>query len=167
MAELLTVKEVAEIASVTTQAIYQRLKKDLKPYVEYDNGRTALNPDVLKVLNKENIASATRGSDATTELLQNTIESLMDQLATKDAQIAAFQEEIIKQNGHSREQSDKLIALVEQVNDLQKNNQILLKSEQDRATLSAQNSHVQADQGERRGWFERVFGGEGKRSTGR
>ena len=159
MAELLTVKEVAEVASVTTQAIYQRLKKDLKPYVEYENGRAALNPDVLKILNKENIASATRGMAATTELLQKTIDSLMEQLATKDAQIASFQEEIVKQNGHSREQSDKLIALVEQVNDLQKNNQILLKAAQDHVVLAPQNLHGRMG---KPGWFSRLFAGDGK-----
>lgn len=152
--DLLTIKDAAEIANVTTQAIYQRLKKDLKPYVRAQNGRKMLTADVVKVLNKEPSSfGGERAMSQSSELLRSTMDVLMEQLAIKDAQIVAFQEEVIKQNGHAREQSDKLIALVEQVNDLQKNNQILLKMEQDRSALH----HGGSERKKKRGWFSRLF----------
>lgn len=155
MRDVLTIKEAAEIASVTTQAIYQRLKKDLKPYLQYENGKKVLKSDVVKVLNKDEVTSTSQDTDANTELLQSAISSLTAQLATKDSQITALQDEVIKQNVHSREQSDKLIALVEQVNDLQKNNQILLKTEQDRSILPSGNE--ESPHTHRAGFWQRVF----------
>ena len=135
MRDVLTIKEAAEIASVTTQAIYQRLKKDLKPYLQYENGRKVLKSDVIKVLNRDDFANSYQENNNHIELLQTALETLAIQLATKDEQLTTLQGEVIKQNDHAREQSDKLIALVEQVNDLQKNNQILLKAEQERKFL--------------------------------
>lgn len=156
MRDVLTIKEAAEIASVTTQAIYQRLKKDLKPYLQYENGKKVLKSDVLKVLTKEEFATPSQEVDKNSDLLQSAIETLSIQLATKDAQIAALQEEVIKQNEHSRDQSDKLISLVEQVNDLQKNNQILLKTEQDRKVLPP--AETQPAETPKRSWLSRLFG---------
>ena len=151
--DLLSVKEVAEKASVTTQAIYQRMKKDLKPYVHDDNGRKSLSSEVLKVLTPEEDTKVQGQSDGDSALLQATLESLMEQLNTKDAQIAVYQDEVIRQNDHARVQSDKLISLVEQVNELQKNNQILLKMEQERGSIGTGGR----DDDKREGFFSRLF----------
>ena len=48
------------------------------------------------------------------------------QLAQKDEQINILQKEMNISNEHLRKQSDKLVGLIEQINELQRNNQILL-----------------------------------------
>ena len=100
--ELLTVKEFAEAAGVTQQAVYQRLNKSLTSFVVEINGK--------KYLKKEALANFYRGEpkpnsrpleqdfnnveqgfnkveQGLIETLQTTIEVLQGQLETKDKQI--------------------------------------------------------------------------------
>ena len=48
------------------------------------------------------------------------------QLSERDNQLLNLQKELNLQNEHVRKQSDRLVGLVEQVNELQRNNQVLL-----------------------------------------
>ena len=50
--ELLTIKDVAQRAGVSTQAIYQRLDKDLKPYLQVKEGKKYLKAEALELFNK-------------------------------------------------------------------------------------------------------------------
>lgn len=131
--ELLTIKEVAQRAGVSTQAIYQRLDKDLKPFLQVQDGKKYLEAGALELFNKAPLQETLQEVDKGLQSgLQELVEALKEQLAQKDKQIEALQGELKEQNAHVRAQSEKLVLLVEQVNELQRNNQVLLKAEQDR-----------------------------------
>ena len=134
---LLTIKEVAQRVGVSTQAIYQRLDKDLKEYLQVVDGKKFLKIEALEAFSKSPLQApcqeVEKGADKEfASSLQAVIDTLREQLAQKDKQIEGLQGELMEQNAHVRKQSEKLVALVEQVNELQRNNQILLKAEQDR-----------------------------------
>lgn len=131
--ELLTIKEVAQKAGVSTQAVYQRLDKDLKPYLQVREGKKYLKAGVLELFNKAPLQAPLQEVDKDLQRgLQAIVDTLREQLAQKDKQIETLQSELKEQNAHVRAQSEKLVLLVEQVNELQRNNQVLLKAEQDK-----------------------------------
>ena len=72
------------------------------------------------------------------------------QLSEKDRQIKSLQDELNLQNGHARKQSDRLVGLVEQVNELQRNNQVLL------AQKDISNKELE-EQKENKGMFDWLF----------
>lgn len=149
--ELLTIKEVAQRAGVSTQAIYQRLDKDLNPYLQVVDNKKCLKIEVLELFSKSSLQEHCKEDyQALDKDLQSdfqaVIETLREQLSQKDKQIETLQGELMEQNAHVRKQSEKLVALVEQVNELQRNNQILLKAEQDRyRPKELQSDTVEAD----------------------
>ena len=113
---LMTVKELAEAAGVSTQAIYKRLRTDLQPFVKDDNGKRMIDSSALdrlsgnraqqdtEVTNRDalvtNVANDQKHEIELLKLrLKNAedllierdrlIEALREQLAQKDAQIIA------------------------------------------------------------------------------
>lgn len=52
-----TIKEVADILGCSVQAVYNRLEKDLKPYLKIENGKKRIDDKVLGYLNKDNFSS--------------------------------------------------------------------------------------------------------------
>lgn len=83
--EYLTIKEFAEIAGVSKQAVYQRLTGTLKPYVSIRNGVKYVNikalelyreDDTVKNLKKNNQVKSNNGQvDSMIELLKNELEA--------------------------------------------------------------------------------------------
>ena len=94
--ELLTIKEFAEAAGVSSQAVYQRLTKSLQPYVVEVNGKKHLKKEALslfdvteqKTENKEVDKDSINIDKELIKTLQATINILQGQLETKDEQIA-------------------------------------------------------------------------------
>ena len=94
--ELLTIKEFAEAAGVSSQAVYQRLTKSLQPYVVELNGKKHLKREALalfdgaeaKAENKEVEQDSINLDKELIKTLQATISILQGQLETKDAQIS-------------------------------------------------------------------------------
>lgn len=62
----------------------------------------------------------------TINILRQQLSEKDRQLSEKDRQLKSLQDELNLQNEHVRQQSDRLVGLVEQVNELQRNNQVLL-----------------------------------------
>lgn len=83
--EYLTIKDFAEIAGVSKQAVYQRLTGTLKPYVSIRNGVKYVNikalelykeDDTVKNLKKNNqVQSDNSQVDSMIELLKNELEA--------------------------------------------------------------------------------------------
>lgn len=100
--DLLTIKEFAEAAGVTQQALYQRLNKSLQGYVVEVNGKKHLKRDALSIFSKplqqqeENRAEpdSTHIEQDLIKTLQTTINVLQDQLKAKDQQIAELNERL-------------------------------------------------------------------------
>lgn len=94
--ELLTIKEFAEAAGVSSQAVYQRLTKSLQGYVVEVDGKKHLKREALGLFDgaeqkQENKAVEQDSTNLDKELiktLQTTITILQGQLETKDEQIA-------------------------------------------------------------------------------
>lgn len=86
--DLLTVREVAEIAGVSVQAVYNRLEKDFKPYLKIENGKKRLDSAVLKLFNHaENSTDFKPDFKPLLNLLEKQNEQLQKELEIKNKQI--------------------------------------------------------------------------------
>lgn len=94
-------KEFAELAGVTQQAVYQRLNKSLTSFVVEMNGKKYLKIEALDAIGKaesnqdsrqieqgfNNVEQGFNKVEGIIETLQITVETLREQLKTKDQQI--------------------------------------------------------------------------------
>ena len=161
-----TIKQIADEYGVTVQTIYRKLDKVKQVKQNGENsltcktkGVTCLTNDgeaylkeIFKQFNTEpeNIKKNSNGF--------NNTES--GEIIYLREQNKILQEELIKANEHSREQSDKVISLAEQLAELNKNNQILLKQAQDKATVFLPekievNSPTETEN--KKGLFKKIF----------
>lgn len=108
------VSEAAKIAGVTQSAVYKAIKRLNGQYVSVEQGRTMITDDGLEYL-KERFKSKEEP-----EQKYDIVHALMSQLEEKDRQLA--------------EKDRQIAQLIEQ----SKNYQILLKTEQDKMILVAQ-----------------------------
>jgi chromosome segregation ATPase len=85
MENYLTIKEFADFVGISTQAVYQRLDKDLKDYYEVIDGKKYLKKSVLSLF-KENVhrVNANTSSSEYVEFLQAENEGLLTQVNEKD-----------------------------------------------------------------------------------
>ena len=113
--EYLTVKEFADRAGISVQAVYQRLNKDLKPFLKHFQGKKNLNSKGLELFTiSENFKVIEQDVEAN---FKATLNSLNSQLNIKDKQI--------------QDLNDRLAHALK----LNENNQILLKNEQEQRLL--------------------------------
>lgn len=113
--EYLTVKEFAGKAGISVQAVYQRLNKDLKPFLKQFKGKKTLNSKGLDFfLSNDNFKAVEQDFK---ENFKDTLKSLNSQMEVKDKQIA------------------DLNLRLEQALRLNENQQILLKNEQEKSLL--------------------------------
>lgn len=108
------VSEVAKIVGVTQSAVYKAIKQLNGQYVSVENGRTMVTDEGLEYL-KERFKSKENP-----EQQYDIVRALISQLEEKDRQLA---------------EKDRQIA---QLIDQSKNFQILLKTEQDKMVIVAQ-----------------------------
>lgn len=108
------VSEVAKIAGVTQSAVYKAIKQMNGQYVSFENGRTMITNEGLEYLQERFKAKEEP------EQKYDVVRALMSQLEEKDRQLA--------------EKDRQIAQLIEQ----SKNYQILLKTEQDKMVIVAQ-----------------------------
>lgn len=101
--EYLSIKEFAEKAGVSTQAIYARLAKDLQPYLKIENGKKSMSIEALTLFDTDE-----QQPDLSTDL-QLALKCLQAQLETKDKQIAELTTALINEQ-HSAQQAHALHA---------------------------------------------------------
>lgn len=113
--DLLTIKEFAEKAGVSQQRIYQRLAKDLKPYLKMVENKKMLKIEALELFNIKGFEQGLeQGFEQGLEQilissLTETIEVLREQLNVKDQQI------------------ENLNTRLAEANELNRNNQVLMR----------------------------------------
>jgi len=142
MDEYISIKEFASKVGLTSQAIYQRIDKDLKPFLKLVENKKTLNIKALELFGfKEVEQPIEQGVDKELlKSLQDTLKVLTSQITVKDQQIEAL--------------NDRL----KEAQELNRNNQILLSSEQSRTNLS-----LLTDDGEVKtenlaiSWWSKVF----------
>lgn len=129
MSELMTVKEFATAAGVSSQRIYQRLDTNLKPFVKVVNGQKRISAEGLQLFEIKPLEQDLNKPLQTLDLLQAENETLKAENAELNSKIKALEKE--------REQSAKMTAenaaLNEKIQALAKTLQTL---EQDKAKLN-------------------------------
>lgn len=108
------VSEVAKMAGVTQSAVYKAIKQMNVQFVSVENGRTMITDEGLEYLQERFKAKEEP------EQKYDVVRALMSQLEEKDRQLA--------------EKDRQIAQLIEQ----SKNYQILLKTEQDKMVIVAQ-----------------------------
>lgn len=148
----ISIAEYAKIKGVSTSAVYKRLKTTLQPYCAIvDNGKKALKREILEV---ENIGSVNINPSITSTTPQpvenhssTTPQPLYidELLKEKDKQIDELKEELAairkqceEKDKFIMENAQKMILILEQSQELQRNNQILMAREQE--TKNIENS---------------------------
>ncbi len=128
--EFYTVAEISAIRGISKQAVYKAFNHRLKPYVVVVDGRKCLKSEALRLLvdqpnNQPKKVDQQVESDKRPS--PSMIDFLMKQIEEKDKQIESLQQDIRESRLHIQEQSNKLAELLEQSNQLQQNNQMLIK----------------------------------------
>lgn len=128
--EFYTVAEISDLRGISKQAVYKAFNHRLKPYVVVVDGRKCLKSEALSLLvdqpnNQPKKVEQQVESDERPS--PSMIDFLMKQIDEKDKQIESLQQDIRESRIHIQEQSKKLAELLEQSNQLQQNNQMLIK----------------------------------------
>lgn len=119
--EYYTVNEVSEILNISKQAVYQRIKTDLSKYViNSENKVKLLNKDILNEFNK---VDKEVNKDIEIAVLKEKLNSKEELINSLTTQLNLFNEILNQQNEERRETNNKLLQLIEQNNELNKNNQ--------------------------------------------
>lgn len=150
----ISVSDYAKLRGVSVAAVYKRLGGSLKPYYKEIDGKKFLSVDVLaaegiKPVEKgiqpgikpqeagehpgEESTGTPASQDTTPPAILAALEALERQLSEKDKQIERLQEEAaeLRQEAQAKdkfiqEQASRLTLLLEQSQELQRNNQVLL-----------------------------------------
>jgi len=125
--EYISVAEFARIKGISKQAVYKQCSTKLKPYVIIVDGRKMLKTDALDDMVKSEVNHSQRASSTDSVEEVDIIEFLKEQIKEKDIQIQRLQESEKEKDRHIQSQSEKLAELLAQSNQLQQNNQLLIK----------------------------------------
>lgn len=98
----LSIKDFAKLVNVSTQAIYQRIDKDLKPFVKLVKGKKTISEEALelfpnKISNQVDCKPTLdnyQAEPSSSDTLNGLIASLQKQLEIKDKQIAEKDEQL-------------------------------------------------------------------------
>ena len=86
--QYLSVKEFAQAAGVSVQAVYKRLSRDLKPFVKEVEGRKVIDKRALKeVYGKDQEALEEKVDNDLINVLMNQINLLTNELNQKNSEI--------------------------------------------------------------------------------
>lgn len=123
----LTVSEFAEQTGTSKQAVYQKLKTSLKDYAIKENGQTFIDEKALELPSFKGVVQpcSTFNKGIESELRRELSEKT-DLIKFLQGQIEELQTANREKDEHIRRQSDKLTLLLEQSQELQRNNQLLL-----------------------------------------
>ena len=156
--EYITVKEFAELAGVSRQTIYNKLDKpvngveNLTAFLKVENGIKYISKEALKLYMLD-----MKKQTAENILVQNTVQYLHDNVKTLQEFVKALQENNDVLTEQIAKKDEQITALNERLREsleLNRNNQVLLGSEQSRtnpALIGTQPEEKPA------GWFKRLF----------
>ena len=92
MSEYISIKEFAERAGVSRQAVYSRIDKDLSSFVKVDNGKKTIDSAALRLFSVKSVNQVDCSSTVKSlqeEITLELIKTLQNQLAEKDKQLEA------------------------------------------------------------------------------
>ena len=123
-----TVAEFSERAGITTQAVYQRLQKDLGKYCKVESGRKMISAEALKLFSGDNTGSSAESPGASEEqvaVIAHIKEEMLAMLKDENARLASENAKLIEMLQAERklvQEKDEMIAsltnrLADMVND--------------------------------------------------
>jgi hypothetical protein len=129
--EFYTVAEFAERAGITTQAVYQRLQKDLGKYCKVESGRKMISSDALELFSGEKTGNSSDSSGEQTAVIADIKDEMLAILKDENARLASENAKLIEMLQAERElvqEKDEMIAsltnrladMVEKSNDIAK-----------------------------------------------
>lgn len=144
--ETLSIKELAEIVGVSTQAIYQRLDKDLQPYLQVIDGKKRLKSIVLYEVfdNKLDNSNKDNSENLNKELVNYYQEKLKEKESHLKIMVEISQQkdvELKAKNVQLQEKDDQIKQLLQALH----NSQTLLKQNQDILKLTTGAEAVTTD----------------------
>ena len=116
--ELLTIKEFADLAGKSPQAIYKQLNSRLKPFVQsVDNKKMLKSKALWEVfsIDPENPPEV----DQLDMSIESGLEILRKELETQSKRIEFLEAELSEERKHAREQADKIAVFADQAQKLQ------------------------------------------------
>lgn len=102
----ISIADFAERASVTPQAIYRRLKTDLKPYLKEENGVKLLSEEALQLFNSKSQQSRITELEALVSQLKEEKLALTEKLAANNQELL----DILKKQTELQENYQVLLA---------------------------------------------------------
>ena len=135
--DYITIAEYATRRGVSVSAVYKRLGGTLKQYYKVIDGKKYISVEALVEEGitppVEKVEEGLKNTDTTPPAVLVALDVMEKQLAEKDLQIRRLQEEaeqLRKSNAEKdvfiQEQAGKMLVLLEQAQELNRNNQILL-----------------------------------------
>ena len=131
--DFITIAEYATRRGVSVSAVYKRLGGTLKKYYKVIDGKKYISVEALVEEGITPPVEKVENQDTTPPAVLVALEVLEKQLAEKDLQIARLQEEaqeLRRSNAEKdvfiQEQAGKMVLLLEQAQELNRNNQVLL-----------------------------------------
>ena len=140
MKDYLTVLEFAAAAGITKQAVYNRIKQDLAPYVKEQDGKKTISKEALKLFAKEEPAEAAQGPTEATSLLLDRIEEQADTIKAQQQEIEYLRGMLKSADERNNTLTAHLIESQNKQLELQKNYQLLLGAQNPVLTARAQDS---------------------------
>jgi len=152
---LLTVKQVAEIAGVSTQYIYKRLNDSLQPFVvQLDNKKLLKSTVITEFFENIPPPDINRDNDDFISYLKEEITLKNKQLDDKDKIIQNKEEQIKDKDRQIEEMANTAAELSERIAVLFENSQQLQQTQQLLEAQNAQNEMVKP----KKSFFARLFG---------
>lgn len=164
--DYLTINEFAKLANVSRQAVYKRVDKDLTTYCKVIDNKKMLSKEALELFVstdcKGKVDKFTKNSqpveqpvdnglqgtldtlNSTINLLKSQLENQYEQLKCKDKQILDLQEQI-----------KTLSQLLQQSNELNKNNQVLLAQINQKQLNTNEETIADKQTSEKKPWWKR------------
>lgn len=142
--------EKTKVKNTDNNVSYDRQQVDNQQKNDTDNNNN-------KTANNNEVNGLQTTVNEMVDILRQQLAEKDRQLTEKDCQLKSLQDELNLQNEHVRKQSDRLVGLIEQVNELQKNNQILLAQTQSQKVIegSAEVKEIENEKGKKGflGWI--------------
>jgi len=166
-----TIAQIAEEIGVTKQAVHKKMKQEplstrLEGFTTTKGNTVYVDDNGIKLIKsafnttKSSISSTSTKVVGVDDLSIEIIKDLRSQMANVMGQNKDLLEQLKIEREHSREQADKLSELASQLAELNRNNQILLGSEQSKtnqAIMASCENEAHSLQKENEGFFKRVF----------
>ena len=150
----LTVKEVAEQAHISVQAVYKKMDKDFKPYVVEVENKKLLKFEVLKAIGLKNHSTKVENS-AEVESLEKYVNHLEKEVEQLRAEKEALKQELAEEREQNKQNAAELRSLSATVGDSLRHLTIGQAAAETKLLADTMQQQVPIEQKHKRHWWQR------------